>query len=247
MPSGGPTVIAVQPTRAESAPQDEAVVLVVDDDSQVRNALGSLFRSVGIEVVLLGSAAELFAFGFPDAPCCLVLDVRLKGQSGLDVQARMAELGIHVPIIFMTGHGDIPMTVAAMKAGAEHFLSKPLREQELLDAVTTAIQKESLRLERVRRLAAVRDRYCSLTPRECEVMAHAASGLTNKEIAVAMCISVVTVKVHRCQAMRKMRARSFADLVLLAQTLGLVFLPSETDGQPAVRLRSQDLRSATMA
>lgn len=240
---------AVLPVRAEPAPQDDPVVLVVDDDLQVRNALGSLFRSVGMEVVLLGSAAELFAFGFPDAPCCLVLDVRLKGQSGLDVQARLAELGIPIPIIFMTGHADIPMTVAAMKAGAEHFLSKPLREQELLDAVTEAIQKESLRRERVRRLAAVRDCYRSLTPRESEVMAYAASGLTNKEIATAMRISVVTVKVHRCQAMRKMRARSFADLVLLAQTLGLVLLPSEpeTDEQPVIRLRSQDLGMATMA
>ncbi|WP_455285311.1 response regulator transcription factor [Cupriavidus necator] len=235
--------------RAESASQDDAVVLVVDDDLQVRNALGSLFRSVGIQAVLLGSAAELFAFGFPDAPCCLVLDVRLKGKSGLDVQAHMAELGIHIPIIFMTGYGDIPMTVAAMKAGAQHFLSKPFREQELLDAVTEAIQKECLRHERERRLAAVRDSYRSLTRRESEVMAHAASGLTNKEIAAAMCISVVTVKVHRCQAMRKMRARSFADLVLLAQTLGLVLLPAEsgTDEQPAIRLRSQDLRTATIA
>lgn len=240
---------AVLSMRAESASQDDAVVLVVDDDLQVRNALGSLFRSVGIQAVLLGSAAELFAFGFPDAPCCLVLDVRLKGKSGLDVQAHMAELDIHIPILFMTGYGDIPMTVAAMKAGAEHFLSKPFREQELLDAVTEAIQKERLRRERERRLAAVRDCYRSLTPRESEVMAHAASGLTNKEIAAAMCISVVTVKVHRCQAMRKMRARSFADLVLLAQTLGLVLLPSQsgTDEQAAIRLRSQDLRTATMA
>jgi FixJ family two-component response regulator len=242
-------VTAVLPMRAESAPQDDAVVLVVDDDLQVRNALGSLFRSVGIHAVLLGSAAELFAFGFPDAPCCLVLDVRLKGQSGLDVQARMAELGIHIPIIFMTGYGDIPMTVAAMKAGAEHFLSKPFREQELLDAVTEALQKEGSRRERLCRLAAVRDCFRSLTPRESEVMAHAASGLTNKEIAAAMCISVVTVKVHRCQAMRKMRARSFADLVLLAQTLGLVLLPSESeaDEQPAIRLQPRQLGTATIA
>ncbi|WP_459570005.1 response regulator transcription factor [Cupriavidus sp. 8B] len=234
--------------RDESA-QDDAMVLVVDDDLQVRNALGSLFRSVGIQVVLLGSAAELFAFGFPDALCCVVLDVRLKGQSGLDVQARMAELGIHIPIIFMTGYGDIPMTVAAMKAGAEHFLSKPFREQELLDAVTEALEKECLRRERMRRLAAVRECFRSLTPRESEVMAYAASGLTNKEIAVAMCISVVTVKVHRCQAMRKMRARSFADLVLLAQTLGLVLLPSESeaDEQPAIRLQPRQLGTATLA
>lgn len=239
---------AVLPMRDESA-QDDAMVLVVDDDLQVRNALGSLFRSVGIQVVLLGSAAELFAFGFPDALCCVVLDVRLKGQSGLDVQARMAELGIHIPIIFMTGYGDIPMTVAAMKAGAEHFLSKPFREQELLDAVTEALEKECLRRERMRRLAAVRDCFRSLTPRESEVMAYAASGLTNKEIAVAMCISVVTVKVHRCQAMRKMRARSFADLVLLAQTLGLVLLPSESeaDEQPAIRLQPRQLGTATLA
>ncbi|GAB7542871.1 response regulator transcription factor [Cupriavidus sp. 8B] len=239
---------AVLPMRDESA-QDDAMVLVVDDDLQVRNALGSLFRSVGIQVVLLGSAAELFAFGFPDALCCVVLDVRLKGQSGLDVQARMAELGIHIPIIFMTGYGDIPMTVAAMKAGAEHFLSKPFREQELLDAVTEALEKECLRRERMRRLAAVRECFRSLTPRESEVMAYAASGLTNKEIAVAMCISVVTVKVHRCQAMRKMRARSFADLVLLAQTLGLVLLPSESeaDEQPAIRLQPRQLGTATLA
>lgn len=237
---------AVLPMRAEPARQDDAVVLVVDDDLQVRNALGSLFRSVGIQAVLLGSAAELFDFGFPDAPCCLVLDVRLKGRSGLDVQARMAELRIHIPIIFMSGHGDIPMTVAAMKAGAEHFLAKPFREQELLDAVTEALRKERLRRERMSRLAAVRDCFRSLTPRESEVMTHAASGLTNKEIAVAMCISVVTVKVHRCQAMRKMRARSFADLVLLAQTLGLVLLRSESaaDEPPVTRLQVRPLDAA---
>ncbi len=196
---------AVLAMAIESAPQDDAVIIVVDDDAQVRNALGRLFRSVGMQSVLLGSAAELFAFAFPEAPCCLVLDVRLKGQSGLDVQARMAKLGIHIPVIFMTGYGDIPMTVAALKAGAEHFLSKPFRDQELLDAVTVALQKDRLRRERSRRLAAVRECFRSLTPRENEVMVLASSGLTNKQIAAAMCISVVTVKVHRCQAMRKMK------------------------------------------
>lgn len=200
---------------------DEALVLVVDDDALLRGALGNLFRSVGMRAALFGSAAELLEYRLPEAPCCLVLDVRLRGQSGLDLQAHLRQLGICVPIIFMTGYGDIAMTVAAMKAGAEDFMAKPFRDQDLLDAVSAAIEKDRRRREGMRRAQGLRSSFETLTPRESEVMALAASGLMNKQIASRIGISEVTVKIHRGQAMRKMKARTFADLVLMAQQLGV--------------------------
>ena len=205
----------------EPLPLENAVVIVLDDDAMVRESLASLFRSVDRRVVLFESASDLLAFAFPNAPCCLVLDVRLRGPSGLDLQARLKQMGVQVPIIFMTGYGDIPMTVAAMKAGADHFLSKPFRDQDLLDAVAAALEKDARRRAREQRDNALRDCFGTLTRRETEVMTLAASGLLNKQIADRMSISEVTVKIHRGQAMRKMRARTFAELVLMAERLGL--------------------------
>jgi len=215
---------------------DDAVVLVVDDDAALRHALGSLFRSVGFTVRLHASAAELLDdpllddsvpgappldSALPDVACCLLLDVRLRGASGLDLQARLAQLGVEIPIIFMTGHGDIAMTVTAMKAGAVDFITKPFRDQDLLDAVTAALEKDRQRRLGSRRLNEIRACYQTLSPREAEVMGLAVRGLLNKQIAGEIGISEVTVKIHRGQAMRKMKARTFADLVLMAQQLGV--------------------------
>ncbi|MFJ1300419.1 response regulator transcription factor [Pseudomonadota bacterium AL_CKDN230030165-1A_HGKHYDSX7] len=199
----------------------EALVLIVDDDAPLREALSSLLRSVGLRVALYGSADALLEASLPDVPSCLLLDVRLRGPSGLELQARLRQQQEHIPIIFMTGHGDIAMTVAAMKGGAEDFLTKPFRDQDLLDAVTAALDKDRLRRRESRRAAAIRAQYRSLTPRETEVMGLAVRGLLNKQIAHEIGISEVTVKIHRGQAMRKMQARSFADLVLMAQRLGI--------------------------
>ncbi|MFC4278288.1 response regulator transcription factor [Achromobacter aloeverae] len=200
---------------------DDAVVLVVDDDAGLRQALGSLFRSVDIKVRSYASAAELLDDELPDVPCCLLLDVRLRGASGLDLQARLAKLGVEIPIVFMTGHGDIAMTVTAMKAGAVDFITKPFRDQDLLDAVATALDKDRQRRLGSQRLSALRARHQTLSPREAEVMGLAVRGLLNKQIAGEIGISEVTVKIHRGQAMRKMKARTFADLVLMAQQLGV--------------------------
>ncbi|MGO4280730.1 two component transcriptional regulator, LuxR family [Cupriavidus sp. OV038] len=206
---------------ADDSTRDNALVLVVDDDAMLRAGLGNLFRSVGMEVALFASAAELLEFTIPDVPCCLVLDVRLRGPSGLDLQTRLAQMGVNIPIIFMTGYGDIAMTVAAMKAGAEDFMAKPIRDQDLLDAVSAALDKDRARRLELRQAATLRASYEALTPRETEVMTLAVSGLLNKQIASQIGISEVTVKIHRGQAMRKMRARTFADLVLMAQQLGI--------------------------
>jgi FixJ family two-component response regulator len=200
---------------------EDSTVVVVDDDEQVRQALSSLFRSLGAEVSALASASELQQYRFPDRPCCVILDVRLRGASGLDAQALLVERGNPVPVIFITGHGDIPMTVTAMKAGAEHFLAKPFREQELLDAVNAALNKDASRRARERQAAAVRARYDSLTPREREVMALVSAGCLNKQIADQLDISEITVKIHRAQVMRKMEADSLAMLVVQAQQLGI--------------------------
>lgn len=215
------TSSSLEPAGVDHGAGEEALVLIVDDDASLRGALGSLFRSVGLKVALFASAAEVLEFALPDAPCCMVLDVRLRGASGLDLQSRLGRLGVQIPIIFMTGHGDIPMTVAAMKAGAEDFMAKPLRDQDLLDAVTAALEKDRLRREGMRQADEIRASFQSLTPREAEVMRLAVAGLLNKQIAGDIGISEVTVKMHRGQAMRKMKARSFADLVLMAQQLGI--------------------------
>ncbi len=196
-------------------------IIVVDDDLGVREALDSLLRSVGLSVLLFGSVQEFLAAKLPDAPCCLVLDVRLPGQSGLDLQDELSRADIRLPIIFITGHGDIPMTVWAMKAGAVEFLAKPFRDQDLLDAVRLGLAQDRTRRQEDAGEAELRRKFETLTPREREVLALVTTGRLNKQIAGEIGVSEITVKVHRGQAMRKMAARSLADLVRMADRLGL--------------------------
>lgn len=201
--------------------ENDAIVFVVDDDSPIRESLKNLIRSVGLHVDTFASAQDFLKAKRPDIPGCLVLDVRLKGLSGLDLQKRMAEANIDIPIIFMTGHGDIPMTVQAMKAGAVEFLTKPFRDQELLDAINQALERDRKRREERAKVADLHERYDSLTPREREVMGLVVAGLLNKQIAGELGTSETTVKIHRHQVMEKMDADSLADLVRMADKLGL--------------------------
>ena len=196
-------------------------VFVVDDDSAVRETLGSLFRSIELRVELFGSAQEFTRINKPDAASCLVLDIRLPGISGLDFQSQLAEAGIHVPIIFMTGHGDIPMSVKAMKAGAIDFLTKPFRDQDMLDAVVKALERDEKRRKGEKTESAVRILFESLTSREREVMALVVQGLMNKQIAAKLDITEITVKVHRSHMMQKMQARSLIHLLETADLLGI--------------------------
>jgi len=207
---------ARQPATAEAP-----IVFVVDDDESVREALRSLFRSVSLKVETFGSAADFLRSELPDVASCLVLDVRLPGVSGLDFQAELAKANIHIPIIFMTGHGDIPMSVQAMKAGAVDFLTKPFRDQDMLDAVAAAIERDRSRRKDEQRLSDVRARFDGLTEREREVMGLVTAGLMNKQIAGELGLSEITVKIHRGHVMRKMAARSLADLVRMAEVLGV--------------------------
>jgi FixJ family two-component response regulator len=202
-------------------PTSESVVFVIDDDASVRDSLKSLFESVGLHVELFGSADAFLQSQRPDVACCLVLDVRLPGLSGLEFQSELAKTGTDVPIIFMTGHGDIPMTVQAMKAGAVEFLTKPCRDQELLDAVRLAIEGHRARRKKEKHIAILRGQFASLTAREKEVVGFVTAGLLNKQIAAHLDISEVTVKMHRGNIMRKMQARSLADLVRMADLLGI--------------------------
>jgi FixJ family two-component response regulator len=198
-----------------------ATVFVVDDDASVRDALGSLIRSVGLQVRLFASAHEFLDSAKPESPACLVLDVRMPGLSGLDCQRQLAEAGFHVPIIFMSGHGDVPMSVRAMKAGAVDFLTKPFRDQDLLDSVQQALERDLQRRAEEQQVATLRERFASLTTREREVMAWVVSGRLNKQIAAELGTSEITVKVHRGQVMRKMGADSLADLVRIATRIGV--------------------------
>ena len=199
----------------------EPIVLVVEDDASMRRALSNLFQSVGLEVELFGSASEMLQSKLPDVASCLVLDVRLPGLSGLDFQSELAKANIHIPIIFMSGHGDIPMTVRAMKGGAVDFLTKPFRDQDMLDAVVAAIERDRKRREADKIVADLRTRFETLTPREREVLAYVSSGLMNKQIAAHLELAEITVKIHRGHIMRKMGAKSLADLVRGAEALGI--------------------------
>lgn len=198
-------------------------VFIVDDDELVRDALGSLLRSIDLDVRAFATTQEFMASPPANGPSCLVLDVRLRGQSGLAFQQSLREIGEpHMPIVFMTGHGDIAMTVKAMKAGAVDFLAKPFRDQDMIDAVVAALDKDARRLDADRALLASRACWASLTPREREVVQHVAAGLMNKQIADRMGIAEITAKIHRGQAMRKMNARSVAELVRRMEALGVL-------------------------
>jgi FixJ family two-component response regulator len=199
--------------------EQDAVVYVIDDDALIRDGIQSLIRSIGLHAVALGSAAEFTQAKRSDAPSCLILDVRMPGQSGLELQRQLNSAGIYIPIIFITGHADIPMTVQAMKDGAAEFLTKPVRSQELLDAVQKAIERDrELRKEQAE-LNAIRKRFKSLTPRETEVLNLVVAGLLNKQIADQLGTSEVTVKTHRARVMEKTGADSLAHLVRMAEKL----------------------------
>ncbi|WP_454625056.1 response regulator transcription factor [Bradyrhizobium cenepequi] len=199
----------------------ESVVFVVDDDESVRRALANLFQSVGLEVQEFGSAAELLHSKLPDVASCLVLDIRLPGLSGLDLQLELTKADIHIPIIFMTGHGDIPMSVRAMKGGAIDFLTKPFRDQDMLDSVMMAIKRDRERREAEKAVTGLREHFETLTEREREVLALVAAGLMNKQIAAQIGVAEITVKIHRGRVMKKMGAKSLADLVRMAEMVGI--------------------------
>lgn len=206
---------------------DAGVVFVVDDDAGVRDATRGLLASIGLEVQTFKSASEFLGSKRPEAPACLVLDVRLPGLSGLDLQRELAESGTSIPIVFITGHGDIPMSVQAMKGGAVEFLTKPFRDQQLLDAVQQAIARDRVERKQRAEVAEIRRRYESLTPREREVMARVVAGRLNKQIASELGTSEITVKVHRAQVMQKMRVDSLAALVQLAERLRPLIAPAQ--------------------
>src|ERR1700716_2253923 len=205
----------------EPASAKESIVFVIDDDVSMRRALTNLFQSVGLAVEVFGSAPEMLDSKLPDVASCLVLDIRLPGLSGLDFQTELSKANIHIPIIFMTGHGDIPMTVKAMKGGAVDFLTKPFRDQDMLDAVVTAIERDRSRREAEKIVLDLQVLFETLTSREREVLALVASGLMNKQIAAELGLAEITVKIHRGHIMKKMGARSLADLVRKAETLGI--------------------------
>jgi RNA polymerase sigma factor (sigma-70 family) len=197
------------------------VVFVIDDDASVREGVGDLLRSVGLTVESFGSAREFLQSKRPDAPGCIVLDVSLPGASGLEFQRTLTESNIHLPVIFISGHGDIPMSVRAIKSGAVEFLTKPLKEQELLDAIQAGVERDRARRREAKLVAELQQRFESLTAREREILTLVITGLRNKQIAARADLSEMTVKVHRSQIMRKMRAKSVIDLVRMADQLGV--------------------------
>ncbi len=209
--------------RPESShgPSSAKIVFVVEDDASMCRALSNLFESVGLQVEVFGSASEMLQGKLPDVASCLVLDVRLPGLSGLDFQTELAKANIHIPIIFMTGHGDIPMSVRAMKGGAIDFLTKPFRDQDMLDAVVKAIEHDRERREADRIVTEVRTLFETLSTREREVMALVSTGLMNKQVAAELGLAEITVKIHRGHVMKKMGARSLADLLRQAELLGI--------------------------
>jgi FixJ family two-component response regulator len=215
-----------------SEPNDSGFVHIVDDDESLRSALKSLVRSVGLRAGTYGSVREFLDAKIAEEPGCIVLDVRLPGISGLDFQTQLAALGIRLPVILMTGHGDIPMSVRAMKAGAVDFLPKPFREQDLLDAVTVAIGRDRARRAADRDVTGLHNRYAKLSPREQQVMQLVTAGKLNKQVAGELGLSEITVKIHRGSAMRKMGARTLADLVRMADALKQGQSPSSETNTP---------------
>lgn len=206
---------------AEQSSAREPIVFIVEDDASVCRALSNLFQSVGLQVEAFGAASEMLQSKLPDVPSCLVLDVRLPGLSGLDFQTELAKANVRIPIIFMSGHGDIPMTVRAMKGGAVDFLTKPFRDQDMLDAVVTAIERDRKRREADRIVTDLQVLFETLSVREREVLALVSSGLMNKQVAAELGLAEITVKIHRGRIMKKMGARSLADLLRKAETLGV--------------------------
>jgi FixJ family two-component response regulator len=213
--------VTERPKSSHEPASAKPIVFIVEDDVSMRRALGNLFQSVGLQVEVFGSASEMLQSKLPDVASCLVLDVRLPGLSGLDFQTELAKANIHIPIIFMTGHGDIPMSVRAMKGGAVDFLTKPFRDQDMLDAVVMAIERDRKKRESDKIVANVQALFESLTSREREILALVAAGLMNKQIAAELGLAEITVKIHRGHIMKKMGARSLADLVRKAETLGI--------------------------
>lgn len=208
---------------------DQPIVFIVDDDASMRRALTNLFESVGLKVETFGSAPQLLQAKPPQVPSCLVLDIRLPGASGLDLQSDLAKANIQTPIIFITGHADVPMTVRAMKGGAIDFLTKPVRDQDILDAVQAAIERDRKRRDLNKTVSNVRSRFDSLSSRERDVLALVTSGLMNKQVAAQLGLAEITVKIYRGQIMRKMGAKSLADLVRMSEALGI--RPSRSDVQ----------------
>ncbi|QQN67330.1 response regulator transcription factor [Bradyrhizobium diazoefficiens] len=208
---------------------DQPIVFIVDDDASMRRALTNLFESVGLKVETFGSAPQLLQAKPPQVPSCLVLDIRLPGASGLDLQSDLAKANIQTPIIFITGHADVPMTVRAMKGGAIDFLTKPVRDQDILDAVQAAIERDRKRRDLNKTVSNVRSRFESLSSRERDVLALVTSGLMNKQVAAQLGLAEITVKIYRGQIMRKMGAKSLADLVRMSEALGI--RPSRSDVQ----------------